>query len=69
MKTESLMKGVACMCHNCTKRRVKLDTQVNIVQGDTKVNLCDIYTVSKTQGGELVMILDPLASPSLAGRP
>ena len=33
------------------------------------VNLCDTYTVDDTLRGEKVMILDPGAPMSLAGRP
>ena len=42
---------------------------VNLVPDYLVANLCDNYTVENTQGGKKVMILDPGACMSLAGRP
>ena len=47
----------------------KHDTAVNLVHKDMVWNLCDTYAVKNTQRGEKVMILDPGAPMSLAGRP
>ena len=44
------------------------NTNVNLVHEETIVNLCDVYRVENTQGGEHVMILDPGAPVSLVGR-
>ena len=41
---------------------------VNFVNEETVVNLCDMYEVDNTQGGLHVLILDPGAPVSLTGR-
>ena len=49
---------------------MKVDnTRWIIVHEETIFNLCDMYRVENTQGGEHVMVLDPGASKSLVGRP
>ena len=68
-RSEEKPKCVACWCENCKKRRDKIDNvAVNLVYDDMIVNLCDNYLVENTQGGEKVMILDPEAPMSVAGR-
>ena len=45
------------------------DTEVNLVHEDIVVNLFDTYVVYNTHRGEKIIILDPGAPLSLAGRP
>ena len=45
------------------------NASINLKHEDTIVNLCDKYGVDNTQREEYVMILDPGAPVSLAGRP
>ena len=69
-RSEEMPKCVACWCDNCKKRRDKIDNVVvNLIYDYLVVNLCDNYTVENRQGGEKVMIFDPEAPMSLAGRP
>ena len=59
-----------CGYDNCKKRRNKIhNVVVNLVHKEMVVNMCDTYAVENTQRGEKVMILDPGAPMSLAGRP
>ena len=51
------------------KAKLQGDTAVNLVQDDMIVNLCDSFAVNNAHKREQVMILDPEAPVSLAGRP